>query len=48
MGVALYFLTWAIWAQNGKWILTFKYLIRFSKPRARWMQNDDRIVKILK
>ena len=48
MGVALCFFTWGIWAENGKWTLTFKYLIRFSKPRACWMQNHERIVKILK
>ena len=48
MGLAFYFFTWVIWAKNGKWTLTFKYLIRFSKARACWMQNNETIVKILK
>ena len=48
MGVALYFFTWGIWAKNGKRTLTFKYLIRFSKARACWVKNHERIVKILK
>ena len=48
MGVALYFLIWGIWAKNGKSAVTFKYLIQFSKSRARWMPNQERIVNIFK
>ena len=43
MDVALYLLIWGIWAKNGKLAVTFKYLIQFSKPRAHWMQNHEKI-----
>ena len=46
MGVALCFLILRIWTKNEQLTVTFKYLIRFSKSRARWMV-DHEIVKIL-
>ena len=41
MGVALYFLVWDIWAKNGQFMATLKYLIPFSKSRACWMENHE-------
>ena len=48
MGVALYFFTWGIWAENGKLAVTFKYLIQISPERACLMHNLEKIVNIFK
>ena len=47
MGAALYLLIWGIRVENGQLTVTFKYEIQFSKPRARRMQNYERVLKIL-
>ena len=46
MSVALCFLILLVWTKNEQLIVTLKYLIRFSKSRARWMVNHE-VLKIL-